>query len=362
MADLETVSEAAASGLTATAPRGSSVQVEEPCHTCADCGAETIGRFCHQCGNPSHIHRTLGHLLEEFLHGIAHFDGRAWRTFPLLVFRPGRLTREWCVGKRARYVPPLALFLFTVFVLFMGLSYLPEAPASTAAQERAAAAADLARDRAALAEAEAAFAQAATPEARAELQAEVENARVAVAETLEDFRGLQRLEAAAGRDWKGQVERANRAGKLKIDTGDAKLDAKLRHKLENPELALYKLHQTFYKFSFLLVPISIPFVAVLFLWKREFTLYDHGVFVLYSLTFMSVLVMVLLGVMRFGGVVSSAALAAVPVIAPTHMFFQLKGAYGLSAFSALWRTGVLLAFSAVALGVFLLAILWLGLG
>ena len=46
-------------------------------------------------------------------------------------------------------------------------------------------------------------------------------------------------------------------------------------------------------------------------------------------------------------------------VMPAHMFYQLKGAYGLSGFSALWRTTFLLIFCSIALSFFLLAILWL---
>ena len=67
---------------------------------------------------------------------------------------------------------------------------------------------------------------------------------------------------------------------------------------------------------------------------------------------------------RFGPYVPSLAYALAFVAAmcavPTHMFFQLKGAYGLRTFSALWRTWFLLWFSAIALVFFLLAILYLG--
>src|SRR5690606_5903724 len=76
------------------------------------------GKFCQACGQPAHIHRTLGHMVEEFLHGIIHFDTRAWRTLPLLVFRPGTLTREYIHGKRARYISPLAMFLLVIFSMF----------------------------------------------------------------------------------------------------------------------------------------------------------------------------------------------------------------------------------------------------
>ena len=46
---------------------------------------------------------------------------------------------------------------------------------------------------------------------------------------------------------------------------------------------------------------------------------------------------------------------------PVHMFAQLKGTYGLSAFSALWRTMALLFFCILASTLFLLAIIMLGL-
>jgi hypothetical protein len=61
-----------------------------------------------------------------------------WRTLPLLVLRPGRLSREWREGKRARYVPPLHMFLFAVFALFLAISVrqsLTEKPAKTVVAE-----------------------------------------------------------------------------------------------------------------------------------------------------------------------------------------------------------------------------------
>src|SRR5690606_13120557 len=101
-------------------------QAGQPRSVCADCGAEVTGRFCSNCGQPAHVHRTLLHLGEELLHGVMHFDGRLWRTLPLLIVNPGRLTREWVEGKRTRYVSPLAMFLFTLFVMFFALSFMPE--------------------------------------------------------------------------------------------------------------------------------------------------------------------------------------------------------------------------------------------
>ena len=55
----------------------------------------------------------------EFLRGLIHFDTRAWRTIPLLIFRPGTLTHSYIHGKRARYISPLAMFLLAVFAMFV---------------------------------------------------------------------------------------------------------------------------------------------------------------------------------------------------------------------------------------------------
>ena len=204
------------------------------------------------------------------------------------------------------------------------------------------------------------------PEDRAEAAGDVKSAlegrrtRPAAdfAERADAVKAPERLEGANSR-------RRAPTGKFKINTGNKKLDEKLSHKLENPELAVYKLQQTIYKFSFLLVPISIPFVALLFLWKRGFTLYDHGVFVLYSLTFMSLLAMAAAAVARLGswtGRLGGDAWSSLAV--PLHMYFQLQGRLRPEdVFSTLWRTAFLLVFCARSRSsLFMLAILWLGAG
>ena len=44
---------------------------------------------------------------------------------------------------------------------------------------------------------------------------------------------------------------------------------------KNPELVFYKLKTNAYKFSWALIPISVPFVWLLFPFSRRFRLYDH---------------------------------------------------------------------------------------
>lgn len=375
--DLDTAGGAVTGAMVAAAVEKPTGKAGEHHGVCADCGAEVTGRFCANCGQPAHVHRTLLHLGEEILHGVMHFDSRIWRTLPLLAFNPGRLTREWVMGKRTRYVSPLAMYLFTVFVMFMLLSFMPVAgQAVDAAGDNLKAAASgpqstgtqfmMATNEAVQAETELDNAPKGSDPAsvarREELKARLAAAEVKLAaadKAMNENPSVPNV-AVIGQGWAETLKAKADSGELKVNTGDKELDKKLRKKLENPELALYKIQQTFYKFSFLLIPISIPFVALLFLWKRGFTLYDHGVFVLYSLTFIALLIMICAALFRLGGGVATATALAFMTIVPVHMFAQVKGAYGLSVFSALWRTCFLLVFCTMALLVFMLTVIALG--
>jgi hypothetical protein len=335
---------------------------------CTDCGLPVEGNFCSNCGQPTHVHRSLLHLVEEVLHGVVHFDGRIWRTLPLLAVNPGRLTREWIQGRRTRYVSPLAIFLFSVFLMFFVFSFTgagsPEVKTTMTAAERAEDTARLEESRKALETARAELA--ANPDSNA-LAVTVRASEAAVA-MMERRLGLPVTVGAEDRadglqpgTWQAEVRDAVEAGDISVNLGNEGLNHKVKKKLLNPDLAIYKIQQTLYKFSFLLIPLSIPFVALLFLWKRGFTLYDHGVFVIYSLTAVSILLLltVALGKLWSGFGVLGAFLFAFGL--PVHMFAQLKGTYGLSAFSTLWRTIALLFFCILASTLFLLAIIMLGL-
>lgn len=367
MIDIDAAGGAASAGLLAGALERPTGQAGDPAGNCTDCGQPVEGKFCSSCGQPTHVHRSLLHLGEEMLHGVLHFDARIWRTLPLLAINPGRLTREWVQGKRTRYVSPLAMFLFSVFLMFFVFSFSGalEPRITTPLPERIAdARASLVEARTDLAAAEVAAAQS-TGSRAFRLTADASRATVGVRERrLAALTGTgadaARPDGLARGGWQAELADAVRDDRVRIK-GESKWVEKVKQKLRNPDLLLYKIQQTAYKFSFLLIPLSIPFVALLFLWRRGFTLYDHGVFVLYSLTAMSILMMttsVLGGIWSGFGVVGALAFA---FGIPAHMFAQLKGAYQLSWFSAAWRTLLLLMFCIFALAVFLVSIIMLGL-
>ncbi|HZU51296.1 MAG TPA: hypothetical protein VE968_05395, partial [Sphingomicrobium sp.] len=77
-------------------------------------------------------------------------------------------------------------------------------------------------------------------------------------------------------------------------------------------------------------------------------LYDHTVFVTYSLCFM----MLLLAASSAIGLASDAVASLAWFVPPVHMYRQLRGTYGLGKASAVWRTAVLTIFAFIAISLF----------
>src|ERR1700750_901011 len=106
-----------------------------------------------------------------------------------------------------------------------------------------------------------------------------------------------------------------------------------------------KVQEAASKYSWLLIPISVPFLWLLFPLRRQYNLYDHTVFVTYSLSFMMMLVVV----GRLLGVAGLPALASLLFfVPPFHMYRHLKGAYQLGRFGAVMRTMALVTFAFIA--------------
>ena len=362
--DLEAAADAVTGGLVARAvdpPVAAPSNDHAATGVCLNCGTALIGTHCHACGQAAHIHRTMGAIGHEIAHGVFHFEGRIWRTLPMLVTRPGDLTRRYVDGERARFVSPMAFFLFTVFLMFTVVANLPGwsfgdpdflkpgvakgmAEARTKlAEEKARAAASLVQTRRAL--------------AKEQADGEPDAERVA--------RLTKRVVAATkARDDLAEAERAL------PDTGDFKitskstlvsgnwLEQKWRQAAENPKLVLYKIKTSAYKFSWALIPISLPFIWLLFPLRRGVGLYDHAVFATYSLTFMSLLVIALASLGAIGVPAWMLWTAAI-VIPPFHMYRQLKGTYRLGRLGALWRTFLLLNFTLFATILFAMLLLYL---
>lgn len=297
---------------------------------CLNCGTAIIGNHCHHCGQKAHIHRTLTAFMHDLVHGVLHFEGKMWRTLPLLMFKPGQLTRRYIEGQRARFVSPMALFLFSVFLMF-AVFQVAGITTPTNIEDSMNVEPDLEKveldAKKQLEEAKAALAElpADSPE-HAEAEATVKRLEEANA-------GIEGLTTVLAKSDSSQMT-FNGTGIESFDEGIIK---KWR---ENPSLMLYKMQNNSYKFSWLLIPLSIPFVWLLFFWKRRFKAYDHAIFVTYSLAFMSLLFLTL-SLLGIAGVALPIVILAGIFIPPVHIYKQLKYGYELSRFGAFWRTAAL---------------------
>lgn len=352
---IEGVGEAVTGGMIARAVEPQAGEGEDGGErNCLNCGAVLDGPYCRQCGQKAHVHRSVGAIAHDLVHGVLHLDGKFWRTLPMLAWRPGELTRRYVHGERAKFVSPMAMFLFSVFLMFavlsvygLSLTALENGPGGAARNIEAAErgmVAEIARAR----------------EDRQELLTERPNdprtaERVAnldrrIAELEQSRRTVEQLRQSVP-----TLRNTDNSWR----TGWAQLDYGLQKFNENPALALYKLQSNGYKFSWLLIPLSVPFVWLLFFWTRRFHFYDHTVFVTYSIAFMS-LFAILLTVLGFAGIGASIIGSAAIFLPPVHMFRQLKGAYQLHWASALLRTFLLVNFCFITATLFFILLLSLG--
>lgn len=321
--------------------------VDQSGHTaeraCLNCGTTLTGDYCHRCGQKGHVHRSLGAFGHDLLHGVFHFEGKVWRTLPMLAWHPGELTRRYIEGQRACFVSPVALFLFSVFLMFAVLGATGILSDSTGANIRAGINNTVVEQRALVARLEQQRASAqAQRQPTADLDRKLRSARddLQVTEAFQDRGELKEGaitgEAATIAPWlRGLVE--------KVST--------------NPELLFFKLKTNAYKFSWMLIPMSVPFMWLLFPFSRKYRFYDHTVFVTYLLCFMTLLAVVA-SLLDAGGLPNLASLCA--LVPPVHMYRQLKGAYRLRRWSALWRTLLLLLFTAITTTIFLTILVGLG--
>ena len=92
---------------------------------CLNCGTELKGPFCYYCGQPDrNFMRFFPALLRDLMEDLLDLDSRFMRTIKPLLFKPGRLTRDYMNGRRFRYAPPMRLYIFSSIVFFLLAAFL----------------------------------------------------------------------------------------------------------------------------------------------------------------------------------------------------------------------------------------------
>lgn len=87
---------------------------------CLNCGHMVEERFCPNCGQENiETRQPFHYLFTHFIEDFTHYDGQFWKTIKYLLFRPGKLTKEYLAGKRQLYVAPVKLYIFVSFITFL---------------------------------------------------------------------------------------------------------------------------------------------------------------------------------------------------------------------------------------------------
>lgn len=94
--------------------------------TCPNCGATRPNAFCAYCGqNSRDYNASLWSILKGAIAEMFELDGRVIRSIKSIVLHPGQLSLAFAENRRADFVNPFRLFMFTTIIWFFlfGISF-----------------------------------------------------------------------------------------------------------------------------------------------------------------------------------------------------------------------------------------------
>lgn len=296
-------------------------ETEQTHQQCLDCELWSQGPFCNYCGQKMDLSSSIGEFLLQALPSIASRDGRFTRTFKMLLFNPGRLTRRFHAGKRTRYLSPIGMLLSAIFILFMLPLVTGLIPENAEEQRQF-----QATNRSTMLELDAGIKKLeqqvnqAKGERRVELLEELSSdiylrntvARIADVPTIPKSRHAKLLKELHSPDENWIERRFSIIG---------------QEWSKNPELKLTSLRNTLIKYSWLLIPLTLPTMMLLMPGGHR-NRFKHVLFAGYSLAFMLFLIALLLSAMMFE-IDAVLLVSSVILIALVHLFIQTKNAYRL---------------------------------
>ncbi len=87
---------------------------------CLNCGTIVQGRYCQHCGQENVVLKeTFWHMVTHFFYDITHFDSNFFHTIHHLILRPGFLSKEYMIGRRASYLHPIKMYVFSSAIFFL---------------------------------------------------------------------------------------------------------------------------------------------------------------------------------------------------------------------------------------------------
>lgn len=96
-----------------------------PPETCPNCAAKLAANFayCPACGQSTDRRiDSFNEITKDFLEDYFSFDSKVFKSLLPLLYNPGFLTNEYVQGRRARYIPPLRMYLTISLLAFLMLA------------------------------------------------------------------------------------------------------------------------------------------------------------------------------------------------------------------------------------------------
>lgn len=95
---------------------------------CSNCGTDLPDKenYCPNCGQKNtDLNISIKDIAKELGSDYFTFDSKFFNTLGPLLFKPGKVPKEYIDGKRVDHIPPLRMFIFLSFITFFlwGLSF-----------------------------------------------------------------------------------------------------------------------------------------------------------------------------------------------------------------------------------------------
>jgi hypothetical protein len=355
---------------------------------CANCGAKLEGPYCSACGQPADdMHRSILKLTWEGIEGVTHIDGRLGQTLPALLFRPGRLAKDHFEGRRQRHVPPFRLFLVTLLVFMFVLEGLVHAGNEKAKNINFNGDFNVTgKDGQSIATTNGAINIKSSDGKTAVIggngDVTVKSADGQTQTTTQARAGHPKITVTRGAVGQPinvtvdgrQVDPNSAAGQQALNSvtfvgpGDkaaAKnsklgqwLKPRLKRAIENREYYEMVLFTWAHRLAFLLLPILAGLLALVYVRRRNFYIYDH---LIVAMQFLSFVFLVSAIAWVLPDPIQGWAILIATVWTPINLYQTLRGAYGSGRVMAVLKTGFLwmsslMLFSFLMVGLMVLAL------
>ncbi len=90
--------------------------------SCQRCGELVFGKFCSSCGSRV-VPENQRDLFNEFLYAMTDLEKRFFYTLKMLLKNPKEVIEEYLSGERAKYFPPIRLFMITLVLGYFWFSW-----------------------------------------------------------------------------------------------------------------------------------------------------------------------------------------------------------------------------------------------